>query len=596
MNRSGNIGAAKNMDSVFADFTDEEIEQDLIFDEDDQLVEIVEGYTEEGNTVFEEDQEIFNIVHQIEDENKDKPEEIIKDTEKILGPDNMSDQKISDIENVKKEEIDDSQTIDKLEKNGDSEAEKELDLDKLEDEYHKTATVAERAYQNWLNGVTEEYDYDKENEAEGTDDKFGPKIDNTAPKDGEEIKPDGDPEYNDTADASVDEAFDKWLNEDAYEYDKENEAEGTDDKFGPKIDNTKMDAGEEIKPDGDVEYNKTNDASVDESFEKWLHEEFGDEEEAKCDCGKDDCPICGAKKIPTTTPDERHEESNNDNITAADGEGIAPGKVDDNSLPTGEGTPEGSPECDNGDITDDECKKLDEAFDAWLNEADDLETPVLEPNKTILPEDIEKAEEELEKNAPETGDGIDESFEKWLNETDEYEGTEDNMPEDSASVPEDEGCCGKGKGSDITAAVPEDECGASGCGTSAMVGNNALKEETMSDLADKVEDASEDPEVTEDISGGDAEDASVDEAFDKWLHEEEETIEITQTDVNDAASTEVDDTEADFDALLADEAEDDSAPEGGEVEVEYDPTDEDLIDEEEDDEDINESFDKWLKY
>ena len=56
MNRSGNIGAAKDMDSVFANFTDEEIEQDLIFDEDDQLVEIVEGYTEEGNTVFEEDQ------------------------------------------------------------------------------------------------------------------------------------------------------------------------------------------------------------------------------------------------------------------------------------------------------------------------------------------------------------------------------------------------------------------------------------------------------------------------------------------------------------------------------------------------------------
>ena len=65
MNRSGNIGAAKNMDSVFDNFTDEELEQDLIFDEDDQLVEIVEGYHDNGETIFEEDEEIFKIADEI---------------------------------------------------------------------------------------------------------------------------------------------------------------------------------------------------------------------------------------------------------------------------------------------------------------------------------------------------------------------------------------------------------------------------------------------------------------------------------------------------------------------------------------------------
>ena len=156
MDRSGNIGAAKNMDSVFANFTDEEIFQDLMFDEDDQLIEIVEGYTEDGNTIFEEDEEIFNIVHQITDDDK-TPEQVKKDTENELGPDNRNDQNIKDIEDVKKTELDDSQTFDNLKKNGESDADKVLGLDKIEDEYHATADasvkesqIAEEAFEKQL--------------------------------------------------------------------------------------------------------------------------------------------------------------------------------------------------------------------------------------------------------------------------------------------------------------------------------------------------------------------------------------------------------------------------------------------------------------
>ena len=429
MNRSGNIGAAKDMDSVFANFTDEEIEQDLIFDEDDQLIEIVEGYTEDGETVFEEDQEIFNIMHQVMDDDK-TPEQVKKDTEDLLGPDNRNDQKINDIEDVKKEKIDDDQTIDSLKKNGESEADKELGLDKLEDEYHSSATV-EEAYKAFFG--EEAYDYDAEDEAEGSDTKFGNKeLDNTQmPAD--DIKPTEDENYNSTNDATVKEEYD---------YDKPDEAEGTDDKFGPKIDNTQMPA-DDIAPTGDEEYNSTNDATVkedaalEEAFDRWLHEET-EQDDAKCECGKPDCPICGKKgdlapdsaPVEDKTDEGRHEESAGENITDADGEGLAPGQLDDNSFPLDdEMTPDCSPESDNGDITDDgescdngekkeaetpapvadsEAEKIEEAFEAWLHE-NDLEIPILEPNDTIMPEDIEKAEDELEKNAPGSGEGIDEA-------------------------------------------------------------------------------------------------------------------------------------------------------------------------------------------
>ena len=241
MNRSGNIGAAKNMDTVLADFTDDELEQDLMFDEDDQLVEIVEGFTEEGNTIFEEDQEIMKIADQImnDDNTGDTPAEVKKDTEEILGPDNKADQNIKDIEAVDDKKLDDSQTIDNLKKNGESEADKELGLDKLEDEYHSSATV-EEAYEKWLH--ENPYEYNKENEAEGTDDTFGKKVDNSEIAD--DLKNTEDEKYQQTADASV--------KENAGDLGDENKAEGADTVFGNKeLDNTMP--KDDIKPDEDAD-------------------------------------------------------------------------------------------------------------------------------------------------------------------------------------------------------------------------------------------------------------------------------------------------------------------------------------------------------
>ena len=421
MNRSGNIGAAKNMDTVFANFTDEELEQDLIFDEDDQLVEIVEGYTEEGNTIFEEDQEIMKITDQImnDDNTGDTPAEVKKDTETILGPDNKTDENIKDIEAVDDKKLDDSQTMDSLKKNGESEADKELGLDKLEDEYHSSATV-EEAYKTWFenNG-----DLGDENKAEGTDTSFGNKIDNTKIED--DLKNKEDENYQQTADASV--------KENAGDLGDENKAEGTDTSFGNKeLDNTMP--KDDIKPDEDANHNATNDASIKEASEEGV--------EKKCDCGKEDCPICNPKAgdlAPDSAPvadiaadGERHEESNGETITDANGEGIAPGKVDDNTLPKeDEMTPDCSPKADNGDITDDGCKECENKESA--------------PEGTVEPE-IKKEDDATAPISDETEKGK-----------------------------VDEACCGKG--SDVpsedsevhvadTATKPADEaCGKGSCAT-----------------------------------------------------------------------------------------------------------------------------------
>ena len=420
MNRSGNIGAAKNMDTVFADFTDDELEQDLMFDEDDQLVEIVEGFTEEGNTIFEEDQEIMKIADQImnDDNTGDSPAEVKKDTEEILGPDNKTDQNIKDIEAVDDKKLDDSQTIDNLKKNGESEADKELGLDKLEDEYHSSATV-EEAYEKWLH--ENPYEYNKENEAEGTDDTFGNKVDNSEIAD--DLKNTEDEKYQQTADASV--------KENAGDLGDENKAEGTDTVFGNKeLDNTMP--KDDIKPDEDENHNATNDASVKEAAEEGI--------EKKCDCGKDDCPICNPKAgdlAPDSAPvadvaadGERHEESNGESITDADGEGVIPGKVDDNTLPKeDEMTPDCSPKADNGDITDDGCKECE--------------------NKEAAPEGT--VEPEIKKEDDATAPITDETDKGEIKEacsgkgSDVSAATDDVNVADTATASNDE-ACGKGSG------------------------------------------------------------------------------------------------------------------------------------------------------
>ena len=442
MNRSGNIGAAKNMDSVFDNFTDAEIEQDLIFDEDDQLVEIVEGYTDDGKTVFEEDEEIFRIADEImkSDNAGDSPAEVKKDTEAILGPDSKTDQNIKNIEDVDKSKLDDSQTIANLNKNGESEADKELGLDKLEDEYHSSATV-EEAYEKWFKENA--YEYDKENEAEGTDDSFGPKIDNSNPAD--DLKNKEDENYQKTADASV--------KENAGDLGDENKAEGTDTSFDSKIDNSNIE--KDLKNKEDENYQETNDATVKESVEDG------------CTCGKDDCPICNPKKedlapegAPTEdkTGSERHEESNNETISDGNGEGIAKvGQVDDNSAPKPEEmTPEGSPKADNGDIMDDGAKvdnKTEEPVSDNIEKQPESEAPITDESDKVESKEDAKIED------------LEEAFNAFLNEA---EDVDDNIQSEddgndkpeaaSATVPNDEAC---GKGSDMPTgdAATDEACG-----------------------------------------------------------------------------------------------------------------------------------------
>ena len=522
MKRSGNIGAAKNMDSVFANYTDDELEQDLIFDEDDQLVEIVEGYTEDGNTIFEEDEEIFKIAHQIEADNDDTPDDVRKDAEKLLGPDNDTDQKIDGIENVKDEKIDDSQEIDNLKKNGESEADKELGLDKLEDEYHKDATVAE-GYEKWLREMYESEDEDK---VEGADTKFGDKkLDNSQPTD--DLSNKEDENYQDTADASVKEEYD---------YDNEKRAEGSKTNFGDKkLDNSQP--TDDVSPKGDDNYNDTDDATVKDepfdeaAFDKWLLEGVDGEYDhpEDCSCGKDDCPICSKKKelAPDSAPvadvsggDERHEESSNEPAGIEGEEGAAPGKVDDNTLPKEDDmTPDESPESDNGDITNDDDITIDELFSGWIKEEADLETPLGDGETPILPEDVEKIEDDLEKSAPESDAEIAE-----------------------ASLHEEE--------EEVVEHVPTEE-------QEDKAGTDSAPESTDKDLVESF----------------------LDSIFESDEEEKEEEL-PSKEDVEDAAKVEVEDTESELDDDLAvDELESDiEGSDDDDVDLEYDPSDEELID------------------
>ena len=589
MKRSGNIGAAKNMDSVFANYTDEELEQDLIFDEDDQLVEIVEGYTEEGNTIFEEDEEIMRIADEImkSDNDGDSPAEVRKDMETILGPDSKTDKDIKDIEDVEDTKLDDSQTLNNLEKNGESEADKELGLDKLEKEYHSSATV-EEAFSKWIN--ENGGDLGDEKKAEGTEENFGPSIDNT--KISDDLKNEEDENYQKTADASV--------KENAGDLGDETKAEGTDTVFGNnEFDNTLP--SKDLSPDQDENHNATNDASVKEDF-SWLVE-------GTCDCGKEDCPICNPKSdlapegapVSDTTGSERHEESNGETISDGQGEGIAvKGQVDDNSTPKpDEMTPDCSPKADNGDIMDDGCK-ADEG-----EKVEDTVEPEIEKDKAT--------------DAPVTDTtddaSIDEAFSKWLNETSDNEGDPSSSD-----------------GSESTSSAPDSNADES-CGSTKECGDGSTGinvpgtgiDNIASVKAENAVSGGDDPEVEDNDPNTKAdEDKSLDEAFEKWLNETSETEipcpeaeehltepiankgeeienpetkidketpeevskglneaeeadaeDLTKSEINAGASAEAEDTESELDDDLAALAD---APEGGDADLDYDPSDEDLID------------------
>lgn len=118
----------KTYDSVFDIANDADLEFDAIFDEDDELADTIEGVNEDGNSlIYEEDE--FAELHQTDD---DATPDDIRDE---LGPDHDEDFGNKDAEGTDKVDLDGDQEIKDLEKNGESDAEKELGLEKLDDEY-----------------------------------------------------------------------------------------------------------------------------------------------------------------------------------------------------------------------------------------------------------------------------------------------------------------------------------------------------------------------------------------------------------------------------------------------------------------------------
>ena len=118
----------KTYDSVFDIANDEELEFEAIFGDDDELADTIVGVDEDGNSlIFEEDE--FAELHQTDDEAT--PDDIRDE----LGPDHDEDFGNKDAEGTDEVDLDNDQEIKDLEKNGESDAEKELGLDKLDDEY-----------------------------------------------------------------------------------------------------------------------------------------------------------------------------------------------------------------------------------------------------------------------------------------------------------------------------------------------------------------------------------------------------------------------------------------------------------------------------
>ena len=122
------LTACKNMDSVFDNCTNDELDFDVIFDEDDELIDTVCGVKENGEPLTGVD---FEELHNTDDEAD--PD----DLRDALGPDNdnLQGAKKSDIEGAEENELCDRQEIKNLEKNGESDIDKFLDADNREDDY-----------------------------------------------------------------------------------------------------------------------------------------------------------------------------------------------------------------------------------------------------------------------------------------------------------------------------------------------------------------------------------------------------------------------------------------------------------------------------
>jgi hypothetical protein len=117
---------AKNMDSVFADCTESELEFDVFFDQEDQLIDTVVGVDESGDPLTGVD---FEELHQTDDD------ATVKDIKDELGPDSPENNMgAKELEGTNEADLNDDQTIDNLEKNGESCADKVINTSDVEDD------------------------------------------------------------------------------------------------------------------------------------------------------------------------------------------------------------------------------------------------------------------------------------------------------------------------------------------------------------------------------------------------------------------------------------------------------------------------------
>ena len=267
--------SSKNMDSVFDQSTKDELDFDVIFDEDDELIDTVNGLKENGEPLTGVD---FEELHNTDDEAD--PD----DLRDALGPDNdnLFGTKKSDIEGAEENDIPDN---DDNEKDGPSDIDKFLDGSHREDDYEngkangkvydldtvtgyikKDPDIATEAEDFSLdaaidpNGAPSCDGSDKEEPVSGEmpSDEGDGKIEDADDASVDNTDPEGEDEYQHTNDASVKESgdIDFILDENEDMEDDTEELDDTDageDESTDECGNGGIPSGVEVKEGADVD-------------------------------------------------------------------------------------------------------------------------------------------------------------------------------------------------------------------------------------------------------------------------------------------------------------------------------------------------------
>ena len=120
------MNAAKNMDTIFAQCTADDLDFDVFFDQEDSLIDTVNGVNESGDPLTGSDD--FELIHQTEEDVD------VDDIRDELGPDNKTDEEIKGAEGTDELDLDKDQAIDNLESNKEVKVDKEDVTDMTEKE------------------------------------------------------------------------------------------------------------------------------------------------------------------------------------------------------------------------------------------------------------------------------------------------------------------------------------------------------------------------------------------------------------------------------------------------------------------------------